>query len=399
MLSLIKTKYRTYSKGNFKRLLSAALLLGCSAASAAIIPISGEEQISSSAAGNQSWARLASNSLGERVNAYNEVVNGQHRASLKFYDRYGNFLQTITYDNGSANLTLEDISMNSNGDSIAIFTANSNAYVQIFNRYGNPKYSGLVQVNSVNGLSHSAVAVDLNDNGEAIVSWFGFGSSTSNVYLRKLNIAGYWTISTLTVNNPKPYTADVAIDSAGDFVVSWAAIINNVRKAYIQHYYSGGSIKRSARNVNVSTSRAQGYPRIAMNRATGEHVVAWTELSASNQWFIHARKFNSNGYAGTSAFKVSQTPGVSEPTESVQYQNGEIWFAWYATSDNDDVFAATFYDSGTIKSAEARLNTYTTSVQSQPSITLLPNNEFAVGWQSYQQDGDGWGVYQRRFVD
>jgi hypothetical protein len=47
--------------------------------------------------------------------------------------------------------------------------------------------------------------------------------------------------------------------------------------------------------------------------------------------------------------------------------------------------------------SELRLNAYTTSLQSWPSVALQPGGGWVAVWQSYQQDGSGFGVYGRRF--
>ena len=48
--------------------------------------------------------------------------------------------------------------------------------------------------------------------------------------------------------------------------------------------------------------------------------------------------------------------------------------------------------------AEFQLNTHTESLQKLVRVAVLPTGFVAV-WESYGQDGDGYGVYQRRFDD
>jgi hypothetical protein len=46
---------------------------------------------------------------------------------------------------------------------------------------------------------------------------------------------------------------------------------------------------------------------------------------------------------------------------------------------------------------EFRVNTYTTSEQTDPSVASLPNGNFVVAWTSAGQDSFTWGVYGQRF--
>jgi hypothetical protein len=46
---------------------------------------------------------------------------------------------------------------------------------------------------------------------------------------------------------------------------------------------------------------------------------------------------------------------------------------------------------------EFQVNTWTADSQGLPSITSLSNGGFVVVWESYGQDGSGYGVYGRIF--
>jgi S-layer family protein len=43
------------------------------------------------------------------------------------------------------------------------------------------------------------------------------------------------------------------------------------------------------------------------------------------------------------------------------------------------------------------VNTYTSGFQQQPSLSIDPDGNFVVAWQSYDQDGDRWGIFGQRF--
>ncbi|UCE37555.1 MAG: fibronectin type III domain-containing protein [Thermoplasmata archaeon] len=46
---------------------------------------------------------------------------------------------------------------------------------------------------------------------------------------------------------------------------------------------------------------------------------------------------------------------------------------------------------------EFQVNTYTTSYQTRPSVAMDPEGNFIIAWNSYQQDGNNWGVFAQRY--
>lgn len=391
-------------KRSLKKLIGfvLVLLLNCSYLFAEILPMSNEIQINSESTGDQHWTHIASNSLGEHIVTYNEDVNGVYRAFIKRYDQVGTLINTSIFNGGSTQITIDDIAMNNNGVSVVIFSVNDNAYFQVYNRQGVSIFGGFIQLNDNDDLRYGGVGVAINDSGEAVINWMGYKYGVHNIYLRQLNVNGYWMSNRLLIDSPSSYTSDVGIDAAGDFVVTWASTINNIQtRIFTQHYYNGGSLKRTETPVYASPATRQGYPQVAVNQSTGEHVVSWTDMQTSDDpWFIYALKFDATGQGDDAAFKVSETPSTWEPYQSIVYNDTAFWITWNTLSDNnDDIFAASFFSNTSIRTPETRLNSYTAGQQRIPTIGIMPNNELVIAWESYLQDGDGWGVYLRRFID
>lgn len=46
---------------------------------------------------------------------------------------------------------------------------------------------------------------------------------------------------------------------------------------------------------------------------------------------------------------------------------------------------------------EFRVNTYTTSAQANAATAMDSDGDFVIAWQSYGQDGSGWGIYAQRY--
>ncbi len=77
---------------------------------------------------------------------------------------------------------------------------------------------------------------------------------------------------------------------------------------------------------------------------------------------------------------------------------------WLVTwmSDGQDgssygVYGQRYNSAGSTVGSEFRVNTYITSDQYLPSVTALTDGGWLVTWESYGQDGSGYGVYGQRY--
>ncbi len=80
--------------------------------------------------------------------------------------------------------------------------------------------------------------------------------------------------------------------------------------------------------------------------------------------------------------------------------NGSFVVAWQSFGQDGSgygVLAQRFNAAGQKIGFDLRVNTYTTGDQSNPSIAMAPDGSFVVAWQSFGQDGDGHGVFAQRF--
>jgi hypothetical protein len=74
-----------------------------------------------------------------------------------------------------------------------------------------------------------------------------------------------------------------------------------------------------------------------------------------------------------------------------------VWDSWGQDGSGWGVYGQRFDANGNKVGSEFQVNTWTTNNQGIPSIASLSNGGFVVVWQSDGQDGSGWGVYGQRF--
>jgi len=82
-------------------------------------------------------------------------------------------------------------------------------------------------------------------------------------------------------------------------------------------------------------------------------------------------------------------------------QEGNFTIVW--RSDNQDgsgsgIFGQRYSNAGGTLGTEFQINTYTTNSQALPTLACSPAGDFVVAWRSAGQDGDGFGVFGRRYA-
>ncbi|MBN2424541.1 MAG: T9SS type A sorting domain-containing protein [Calditrichaceae bacterium] len=150
--------------------------------------------------------------------------------------------------------------------------------------------------------------------------------------------------------------------------------------------------------VNTTTSNDQAWPKVS-GLTNSDFVVAWESYGGQDgdDAGVFARIFERDGTPVTGEFQVNTytTSAQIEPAIIFLMDNGFIisWTSWYQDGSSGGVYAQIYEEDGVPRGSEFRVNTTTDNEQSWSDIVLLPDDEFAVCWQSYNQDGNANGVY------
>ena len=149
--------------------------------------------------------------------------------------------------------------------------------------------------------------------------------------------------------------------------------------------------------VNTYTSNYQTSPSVAVD-ADGDFVVAWQSNAQDGDGYgIYAQLYNELGVAVGSEFRVNTTTASNQSAPSVAVDaDGDFVVAWVSSGQDGSgfgVYAQRYNASGAAVGSEFRVNTYTASTQSAPSVAVDADGDFVVAWQSSGQDGSSFGVY------
>ncbi|MHC4533615.1 MAG: hypothetical protein ACYS6K_06665 [Planctomycetota bacterium] len=192
---------------------------------------------------------------------------------------------------------------------------------------------------------------------------------------------------------------DVAMDSQGNFAVVWMQDKSS-NSIMGRLYNADGSAK--AKPFEVSTIRFSSItrPSISMSKEGG-FVVAWDgdpELAGLDD--IHARMFDPNGTAIGEQFVVNTTfEGPQQNPQVAMNNRRQFIIVWNSKIDPDinerEIFAQRFDSLGEAIGDEFQVNTYIEADQKRPSVAMGQGPNFVTTWQSYGQDGSGYGVFAR----
>jgi hypothetical protein len=153
--------------------------------------------------------------------------------------------------------------------------------------------------------------------------------------------------------------------------------------------------------VNSVTDGYQRYPAVATT-PDGGSVISWTTGSD-----IAAQRYDAAGSPLGGEFQVNIYSNSNQGYSAVAVDHtGEYmvtWASWAADTVHAgySIQAQMYGAGGSANGPQYQLNSYTADWQEFPTVAALPNQEFAVAWQSNGSDGtdsDGRCVRWRRFI-
>jgi len=252
--------------------------------------------------------------------------------------------------------------------------------------------------------------IAMDADGDYVIVWessFQDGSS-GGVYAQRFAPSGKALGAEFRVNSTvasAQSSPSVAMDDAGNFVVAWTSgggQDGNVYGIYAQRYNASGVAQGSEFRVNTYITGSQTKPDIAMD-SDGDFVVVWNSYEQDGGLYgVYGQRFNSSGIAQGSEFRVNVATVGHQflPTVDMDAQ-GNFVVAWASQSQDGDslgIYSRRYSSTGVAAGTEFPVNTYTTSVQTSPSIALDRDGDFVISWTSYAQDSSGEGIYARRFT-
>ena len=265
-------------------------------------------------------------------------------------------------------------------------------------------------VNTYTTLSQNFPTIAMESNGDFVIVWESDGQDLSGngIYGKRFDALGVggaeFQISTFSANQQR--YPSVAMDNDGDFAVSWISYgqegSGSIYGIYARRYDNTGTVQGAEFLVNTTTTDNQFFPTTAMD-TDGDFVVAWMSnvQTGDNSNGIYAQRFNASGTAvGTELHVNTYTTGVQTEPSVAMDDNGDFVVAWYSNLQDDGVYSGVYaqrYNAwGSKLGIEFKVNTQTTYTQRYPSAAMDNSGDFIISWESYQ-DGSSYGIYAQRY--
>ncbi|MGJ5631155.1 beta strand repeat-containing protein [Nostoc sp. CALU 1950] len=264
------------------------------------------------------------------------------------------------------------------------------------------------QVNTENASNQNNSTVAIDADGDFVISWASDGQDGSGdgIYAQRYNSDGvaqgseFRANTTITGSQSNP---TIAIDADGDFVISWASNGQDGSGfgIYAQRYNSSGVAQGGEFKVNTYTLDSQSNPTIAMD-ADGDFVISWQSYGQDGSGFgIYAQRYSSAGVAQGSEFRINSTiDGFQNNSTIAMDADGDFVISWQSYGQDGSgygIYAQRYNSSGVAQGSEFRVNDTTDNPQYNPTIAMDADGDFIISWQSYGQDGSGDGIYAQRY--
>ena len=213
-------------------------------------------------------------------------------------------------------------------------------------------------------------------------------------------------VNTFTTHSQ--FQPDLAVGAGGEVLVVWASGDSlsgagpdgDLEGISGQLFDAAGAPMGGELVINSYTTSSQRSPRVAALPGGG-FVLVWASSNASvgddfSSWSIQSRRLDSEGQPVGEEIQVNQGIVSAQRSPDVAVGgDGDFVVVWesFTTSPGDDdsywsIIARSFFASGTPRTDDFQVNTYTTGSQRYPSIAAGADESFLVAWQSAGSAGD-----------
>jgi hypothetical protein len=398
-------------------------------------PVGSQFQVNSYTTSQQMWPAVVAGASGFVVAWTSNGSNGGDTSGYSIqgqrYDASGNAIgsefQVNTYTTGALTYNLS-LSMDSDenfmltwpsGGSFGSDTSGFSVQAQRYDASGNT-VGAQFQVNSYTTGHQYYNWAAYDDSGGFVVVWESEGSPGTDTSYRSIQgqrydanaatVGAQFQVNNYTTGTQ--YYPRVAFEETGAFMVVWDSAgspgdDNLGYSVQARRFDASGSPIGSQFQVNSSTADSQEWPRISV--VDGDFIVIWETYVSLTSRSSQAQRYDARGNPLGAEFEIR---GLDEfwawPPPAIDIA-GDFVLAWRDGSLADDSIQAqrfvtlepapSFGDP--VAGAEFQVNSYTTSEQKQPAVSIIdPDGGFVVVWHSQGSSGtdsDSYSIQGQRY--
>jgi len=280
-------------------------------------------------------------------------------------------------------------------------------FARRFNKKGEPiGKEFLVNTHTMGSQDMPSIAMD--KKGNFVITWNSYAQdgSASGVFAQRYNRKGETVGEEFQVNtyaSSDQRHSDIEMDEKGNFVITWSSYgrDSSAWGIFAQMYNRKGQPIGFEFQVNTYTKWYQWHPAIAMDEK-GNFVITWSSVGQDGSTDgVFAQMYNRKGKAIGEEFQVNTYTEGKQCSPAVGMDSKRnfaiTWDSLRQDGSKEGVFAQRFNRKGQPIGFEFQVNTYTNNEQWHPVIAMDEKGNFVITWESYGQDGSGWGVIGKMF--
>ena len=198
----------------------------------------------------------------------------------------------------------------------------------------------------------------------------------------------------------------IAMNGNGRGVVTWTTADADGYGIYARELLGNVNFFGNDFQVNTTTSSAQNYPDVASiydDEATFEYVITWqshNQDGSGNGVYFQRYQFGGSAQGSETLANTTTSDHQQAPSVSMDF-DGDFVIVWESygqdAANTTGIYGQRYSSDGSTNGSEFRVNTTTSSHQSEPNVSMDIYGNFVVVWASYGQDGDAYGVYLQAY--
>ena len=272
-------------------------------------------------------------------------------------------------------------------------------------------FTGETRVNTTRTDIQSSPSVAVLANGGWVVTWQSFNQDGEGygIYQQRYGANGQPVGGEIRVNTTTSYwqvSPSVTGLKDGGWLVTWdwtLEISGNPGLNYVsqQRYDADGWTVGGETQVSTDTARDKNYSSVAA-LANGGWVVTWQSSGQDGSLNgIYQQRYGADGHQAGGETRVNTTMADEQYFATVAaLANGGWVVSWQSKNQDGEgfgIYQQRYDANGWEVGGETRVNTTTASDQGTSSVAGLPGGGWLVTWSSLGQDGSGAGIYQQRY--
>ncbi|MEM8601472.1 MAG: T9SS type A sorting domain-containing protein [Bacteroidota bacterium] len=331
----------------------------------------------------------------------------------------GNEFQVNTYTTSSQSEAA--VAMDADGDFVVAWRSNGQEdtyngrygiYAQRYDAQGVPQGSEF-RVNTFSTGSQTDVAIAMDADGDFVIAWTSVAQigRDQEVYAQLYRSDGVARAGEFRVNDfstGRQQDPSVGMDDDGNFVVAWTdERLNNLYgfgdDIFAKRYDKFGAGINGDFRVNTNREGPQRDSRVGVS-GDGSFVIMWEVVDVDVVPEIRSlfgKLYGRDGVSVDGEFQIPTSTMVFGNNVSVAMdEDGDFVSAWnsYVPLGGDYEVAGRRFDAlGNAKGSEFPINTEKASTQRTPTIGMDSDGDCVIAWASREQDGDGYGIFARRY--